>query len=99
MVENFVDQFPNAFSPNGDKNNDLFKPIVECPIEDYLLQIYNRWGDLVFESYQISDGWDGEVNGKPAPVDVYIYRAEYYALRDGVRTLIFNEMKEVTLVR
>lgn len=99
VVENFADQFPNAFSPNGDTNNDIFMPIVKCPIEDYLLQIFNRWGDLVFESYDINEGWNGEVNGKPAPVDVYIYRAEYYALRDGVRTLIFNEKKEVTLVR
>ena len=98
-IRNEPDFFPNAFSPNGDNANDFFKPTITCPFDDYRLQIFNRWGDLIFETFDLKPGWDGSANGQAAPVDVYIYRVEFYAVRNGVRTLVFNDMKEVTLIR
>ncbi len=98
-VDNVPDRFPNAFSPNGDNVNEVFRPLIDCPIEEYRLQVFNRWGDLIFETYDLNEGWNGEANGEQSPVDVYVYRVEFYAVRDGVKTLVFNEMKEVTLVR
>jgi gliding motility-associated-like protein len=100
-VDTPTDNFPNAFSPNGDSNNDVYRllPLFKCPVEEYRLQIFNRWGDLLFETYNQNEGWNGEANGEPAPVDVYICRVEFFAVRNGVRTLVFNQKKEVTLVR
>jgi gliding motility-associated-like protein len=97
IVDNPQDLFPNAFAPNG--FNTTFAPIIRCPVEEYYLQIFNRWGDLVFESFDVKETWNGEVYGKPAPMDTYIYRVQYYAVRDGVRQLVYEAKKEVTLIR
>jgi gliding motility-associated-like protein len=77
--------FPNAFSPtnNGpgdgiyDPNsldNDIFHP-VSTGVEKYRLQIYNRWGELVFQTEDIRQGWDGYYRGQPAKQDVYVWKA------------------------
>ncbi len=88
--------FPNAFTPNNDGTNDLFKPVGECPeVEEFRFQVYNRWGDLVFEGLEPTDGWDGEVNGLPAPTDVYVWWARY-RLPDQEEIL---EKGDVTLLR
>lgn len=98
-VSNDLDRFPNAFTPDGDGTNDVFKPLVYCPVEEYRMQVFNRWGEQVFESFEVNVGWDGTFNGEQAPVDVYVYRVQYYAIREGVRTLVMNEKREVTLLR
>ncbi len=66
---------PTAFTPNGDGNNDLIfvrgwgiKSLVE-------FKIYNRWGQLVFETSDINQGWDGRFNGKDQNNDTYTYHA------------------------
>jgi gliding motility-associated-like protein len=53
--------FPNAFSPNGDSKNDIFNPILQdkYKIESYNLKVYNRFGNLVFYSNNVDNGWDG----------------------------------------
>lgn len=69
---------PNAFSPNGDNLNDEFKlvgPVDE--IVQYSLKIYDRWGAQVFETRELSSGWDGQINGNPAPSGVYVWIADY----------------------
>ena len=96
-VDNPQDQFPNAFAPNG--FNKTFKPLISCEIEDYHLEVFNRWGDLVYESFDRNEAWDGEVNGKPAPMDVYVYRVQFFAVRDGERKLVYEAKKELTLIR
>lgn len=66
---------PNAFSPNGDSKNDGFKPILQnnC-IKDMELKIYNRWGNLVFETTDFTKGWDGSTSkGKDGNEGVYVY--------------------------
>jgi len=50
---------PNAFSPNGDGLNDLFRPVINCPVENYDLRIYNRWGNEVFASNDPNQNWNG----------------------------------------
>lgn len=70
--------FPNAFSPNGDGINDVFLPVgIEQTLFAYQLLIFNRWGQLIFESDDYYQGWDGNFMGKIAPVGVYIYRVDY----------------------
>ena len=66
---------PTAFTPNGDGLNEIFK--IKAPfIEDFKMIIYNRWGEIIFVSNQMSNGWDGTINGKQAPVGVYAYLIE-----------------------
>ena len=50
---------PNAFTPDNDGTNDFFKPVIFCPLSDYQLWIYNRWGELVHNSNDSQQVWDG----------------------------------------
>lgn len=63
---------PNAFSPNGDKVNDTLY-VKSNVITDMTLLIYNRWGQEMFTSYNINDGWDGKKDDKPCAPDSYAY--------------------------
>ena len=65
---------PNTFSPNSDGINDLFEIFSECEqLQDYFFVIYDRWGNHVFETNKINDGWDGTYRGKPLNEGVYTY--------------------------
>ena len=64
---------PNAFTPNGDGLNDLFAP-VENGVTVTLIQVFDRWGALVFESYSAQNGWDGKFHGKLVQEGVYTWR-------------------------
>jgi gliding motility-associated-like protein len=89
-------QFPNAFTPNGDGANDGFGlAIVEGIASVESLEIYNRWGQKVFSSMEPGARWDGQVNGQPAPSDVYVYVVFW---RGGDGALKFQK-GEVTLLR
>ncbi len=65
---------PNAFSPNGDGLNDVFKPEAKGHPKEYVMYIFDRWGATVFASFNIAEGWDGTIKGKPANVATYYYR-------------------------
>ncbi len=67
--------FPNAFTPNGDGLNDVFRPVSEGVIK-YELLLYTRWGELIFTTKDLNAGWDGKVNGELAKPDVYVWKAE-----------------------
>ncbi len=62
---------PNAFSPNGDGQNDFFA-IYGGPFTETHLKIYNNWGELIFETDK-TEGWDGRVKGVDQPAGVYVY--------------------------
>jgi|GEM_PF-4379865 len=73
---------PNAFSPNGDGFNDVFLLFAnEKAIQIKLLQIYDRWGERIFETQDqhpndLNGGWDGYFKGEIMDVGIYVYRAE-----------------------
>lgn len=70
---------PNAFSPDGDGNNDYFLPRnkSEQNISKFKMTIYNRYGQVIFETNQTSGrGWDGKFNGVEQPFGVYVYTIE-----------------------
>lgn len=69
---------PTAFSPNGDGANDIFRAICRCPVERFDMHVYNRWGELVFETFDTSEGWDGFFNSNPQPLGVFIYYLNYF---------------------
>lgn len=69
--------FPNAFSPNEDGFNDEFRAYFECLPLDFDLQIFSRWGELVFETDDPSGFWNGRFKNEPLGVGVYVWVAEY----------------------
>ncbi|MEO5673152.1 MAG: PKD domain-containing protein, partial [Chitinophagales bacterium] len=75
---NFGVNISNAFSPNSDGVNDVLKPIIKCSGNlNYTFSIFNRWGELIFETHDPGQGWNGKYNGKGMPVDVYPYYIKY----------------------
>lgn len=68
---------PSAFSPDFDGVNDEFKIGHSCDLESFSIQIFNRWGQMVFESSDINNSWNGTLNGESAPTGVYTYRVAY----------------------
>ena len=64
---------PNAFTPNGDGVNDIFRPIPVGISNTVYFRVFNRYGELVFETNSYLKGWDGSYKGKQQPNDVYIW--------------------------
>jgi gliding motility-associated-like protein len=81
---------PNAFSPNGDRLNDVFRPRTDN-ISNYRLTIYNRWGARIFESNTPSEGWDGTYKDQPAPAGGYHYQLRYRIAKEGVEQIKTQE--------
>ena len=64
---------PNAFSPNGDQLNDVFEVKGQF-LASYRMRIYDRWGQVLYDSKNQNQGWDGRLNGKEVPTGAYPYR-------------------------
>ncbi|MEX2380334.1 MAG: gliding motility-associated C-terminal domain-containing protein, partial [Vicingaceae bacterium] len=79
---------PNVFTPNGDGVNDYFYPKINCQLISYKMNIYNRWGDLVFYSNQPLLQWDGRANnGKKAAEGYYTFIVEYRDVLSGQKSI------------
>ena len=78
---------PNAFTPNGDGHNDLFRPLHSPYLRNYLLVVYNRWGQMVYSSHDYINGWDGTANGQPLPPGTYAWAVEYENFERQKRSL------------
>ena len=99
-------EVPNAFTPNPNGpssdgkfdptalNNDIFHPNLKG-IVDYDLTIYNKWGELLFQTTDQNIGWDGYYKGKLCPEDVYIYKI--YALTEDTKAL--QKAGDILLIR
>lgn len=105
VMAGFCDQcepvVPNAFTPNRDGVNDTFRVLFDvdkCRIVDAEVRIFNRWGQLVFESNRVDERWDGTLDGQELASDVYIYFVRYtYESEEG---RIFGETQgDLTLLR
>ncbi len=68
---------PNSFTPNGDGLNDVFKPVYHCDFKEYSLQIFNRWGELLFETNDPEAIWNGYYHGQLVKEDIYNYIVNY----------------------
>jgi gliding motility-associated-like protein len=93
---------PNAFSPNFDGQNDLFRILTVGKDKDkagthkiQAFRILNRWGQTVFETADERKGWDGSFNGKPQDIGTYYYYVKYKC-QDGND---YEEKGELTLIR
>jgi gliding motility-associated-like protein len=93
---------PNAFSPNRDSLNEVWKVsalsiynLVGHEKLEYYCRIVNRWGQVVFETNDVNQGWDGTVRGKPAPSDVYVYMIH----AQGIDGRSLNRKGNITLLK
>jgi len=69
---------PNTFTPDGDNLNSTFKPsMVFVEKEDYCFKIFDRWGFLVFETNDITQGWNGKCGNSPCETGLYVYYLKY----------------------
>ena len=86
--------FPSAFTPNGDGINDVFRILNRISINFILeFEIYDKWGDRIFYTQEIEEGWDGSIFDTPAPPGAYFYRCRYICdaeveIAEGTVTLI-----------
>ncbi|WKN40544.1 PKD domain-containing protein [Tunicatimonas pelagia] len=98
-------QVPNAFTPSpfGPSNsevvgpngqNDIFLPVFEG-VTEFHMMIYNRWGELMFESFDKTQGWNGYYKGRLCPKDAYVYKVKLKFSDGGTRTVV----GDVTLLR
>ena len=98
-------RFPSGFTPNphgpvgghynvNSRDNDVFHPIVKG-VDEYHMEIFNRWGVKVFSSDKVEVGWDGYYQGKPAEEGVYIYKV-HGTYNNGTR---FEKVGDFVLIR
>jgi gliding motility-associated-like protein len=74
IVKTFTEIFvPNAFSPNGDGNNDFFVYIARGIFKLESFKVFSRWGEMVFRTDVPEIGWSGTFNGQPMSVGAYVY--------------------------
>lgn len=85
---------PNTFTPNGDGQNDELK-VYGRYIEELNLQVFNRWGELIFETQDQNEGWDGSYEGEQNWPEVFVYQL-YVKCIDGQE---FKTKGDITLVK
>ncbi len=70
---------PNAFTAGDDGYNDGFRPVFSSPdlITRYQIDIFNRWGEIIFSSNNQYDAWDGKYKGKPCQSGAYSWKIQY----------------------
>ncbi len=85
---------PTGFSPNNDGHNDELRALGLAEVQ--LFRVFNRWGELMFETTNSSDGWDGTFKGKAVNTDVYVWYLEAICPLDGS---ILTRKGDVTLIR
>lgn len=89
---------PNAFTPDGDNLNNIFKPIFAAGHDpyNYHLSIFNRWGEIIFESYNAEVGWDGTLRQDLVQDGVYVWSIEFKERASGK---LIKEQGHVTLLQ
>ena len=91
---------PNTFTPNGDGTNDIFIPMGKS-IAEMRLMVFDRWGELLFESDDPEVGWDGTYQGEYVKNDMYVWRVSYkfFTDKDGKVGFEQNQMGNIQVLR
>ncbi|MBI1227519.1 MAG: T9SS type B sorting domain-containing protein [Bacteroidetes bacterium] len=90
---------PTAISPNGDGLNDELRPYSPCSFTIMNLEIYDRWGGLLFRSKHPEDFWDGNYKGKPVNLGVYLARLHYLVEDENGVTYEGDILQDLTVIR
>lgn len=76
---------PNAITANGDNLNEMLTPVLDCPkLRDFSLAVYNRWGELLWETKDATKSWDATYKGQPVQSGVYFWLVEWSGIRGGI---------------
>ena len=90
---------PNAFTPfNEDDNNDIFLA-KGTNVSDFHMMIFNRWGELMFESFDINHGWDATYKGHEVQIDVYVWKLDWRGNEQGDKYAKNQKLGSVTVIR
>jgi gliding motility-associated-like protein len=68
---------PTGFTPNNDRVNDVFMPMIFGDVKSFSFRVYNRWGQVVFETSEPGKGWDGNNKGKPQDTNLFVWSCTY----------------------
>ena len=91
--------FPNAFTPNGDGLNDIFRPVVNGALPlAFEMILVNRWGQTIFASNDYHTGWDGTFQGKDAEIGSYIWQARMTLIKEG-QAIEQSRAGTITIIR
>jgi gliding motility-associated-like protein len=93
--KNIVIYVPNAFTPNSDSRNDVLKPFMIGIKELLYFKIFNRWGELVYETKSITEGWDGRYKGNPVQSHTLVWMLQGI----GVDNKVYNAKGSTVLIR
>ena len=96
--EELLAYVPNAFTPDANEFNNVFLPVFTAGFDpsSYHLTIFNRWGEVLFESFDAKIGWDGSYNGKIVKQDTYAWKIEFSPLQNDDQII---KMGHVTLLK
>src|SRR5213075_322409 len=76
---------PSAFTPNKDGKNDLFRPLLFGKVKQFQFTIYNRWGLIVFQTSELTKGWDGNYLGRLQDSNVFIWICKFQLEGEDVK--------------
>ena len=98
LCPNEIFYIPNAFTPNGDERNNTFRPIITSGVDiyNYSFVIYNRWGQIIWESYNPNIGWDGIYDNVICQDGVYNWKLKFKTPKvDNIKEFFGN----LTIIR
>ena len=97
ISEDVIFYVPNTFTPDGDNFNEYFLPVFTSGYDpyDFDLFIFNRWGEIVWESHDASAGWDGTYGGKLVQDGVYTWKIEFKTTETDERRMVSGHVNVI----
>jgi len=85
VLPDFFFFMPNAFTPNGDIHNNTYRGFGSIFVYSFKMEIFNRWGEKMFETHDINEGWDGTYQGAPCMDGAYLCKVQIVPLKGTFR--------------
>ena len=94
LCPNDIFYIPNSFTPDGDEHNNLWLPILTSGFDpfNYNMTIFDRWGEVIFETNNAYEGWDGTYNNQMVPTGIYTWRMTLHSIDDDGRKVIIGSV-------
>jgi gliding motility-associated-like protein len=85
---------PNTFTPDGDELNNVWLPIFTSGFDpfNFHLQVYNRWGEVIWESHNHTEGWDGTFNNTIVPMGIYAWKVNFGVIGNDDKKVLFGNV-------
>lgn len=85
---------PNSFTPDSDEHNQMFGPVMTegFDVNDFTFLIFNRWGEIIWESHDPNSKWDGRYNGNMSQDGIYSWKLQFSVFGDDGRIIDFGHL-------